>query len=74
MSLTREQKKDLKELNRYFEKIKEFAHSNSIDLDVYMSEYAEDGFPGYATEKISLARKEVLEKEGKRKTKAKEKL
>jgi len=70
MSLTREQKKDLDQLSHYFKRIEKIATEKNIDLDVYMSEYREEGYAFYATEKVSLgekanSRKKVFEKAGK---------
>jgi hypothetical protein len=54
MSLTKEQKKDLSQLSRYFEKVEKLAAKNNLDLDVYISEYWDNGYAVYATEKVSL--------------------
>ncbi len=72
MSLTREQKLDLEKLGSYFEKIEEIALKNGIDLDVFMSEYKDDGYAVYATENIEIKetaekRKKIFEKAGKEK-------
>jgi len=73
MSLTREQKQDLEKLSTYFEKIEKLAAKNGIDLDVFMSEYKDDGYAVYATEKVEIkekadTRKKVFEKAGKEKS------
>ena len=54
MSLTKEQKKDLSQLSRYFEKVEKLAAKNNLDLDVFISEYKDNGYAVYATEKVSL--------------------
>ena len=54
MSLTKEQKKDLQQLSHYFEKVEKLAAKNNIDLDVYISEYWDNGYAVYATEKVEL--------------------
>ncbi len=73
MSLTKEQKQELEKLSTYFEKIEKLAAKNGIDLDVYMSEYKDDGYAVYATENVEIkektdTRKKVFEKAGKEKT------
>jgi len=73
MSLTREQKKELEQLGQYFKKIEKLAAQIDIDLDVYMSEYKEEGYAFYATEKVTVGekannRKKVFEKAGKETT------
>jgi hypothetical protein len=75
MSLTKDQKKELERLSHYFKKIEKLAIANNIDLDVFMSQYRNDGYDIYTTEKISLdekaeKRRNVLEREGKEKIKA----
>ena len=72
MSLSNEQKKDLSKLGEYFRQIEKIAIENNIDLDVFMSQYTDNGFAVYATEKVSLylkasKRKKVFEKAGKEK-------
>lgn len=69
MSLSREQKRDLHQLSEYFRKIEKLAVANNIDLDVYMTEYRDDGFTVYSTEKIGVntnseKRKDIFEKSG----------
>jgi hypothetical protein len=54
MSLTREQKKDLQQLSQYFEKVEKLAAKNNVDLDVYISEYWDNGYAVYATERVEL--------------------
>lgn len=73
MSLSKEQKKDLQELGRYLRDIEKIAVENNLDLDVYMSDYKEEGFEVYATERITLeeradSRKNILEKSRNAKT------
>jgi hypothetical protein len=75
MTLSKEQRRDLNQLSEYFKKIEKIAVENSIDLDVFMSEYHKDGFAIYATEKIgpnlnANKRKTVFEKVGKEKPKS----
>lgn len=72
MSLTKEQKQELEKLSTYFDKIEKIAAKNGIDLDVFMSEYKDDGYAVYATENIEIRekaekRKKVFEKAGKEK-------
>jgi len=54
MSLTKEQKKDLAQLSTYFEKVEKLAAKNKLDLDVYISEYKDNGYAVYATEQVDL--------------------
>ncbi|HRH66182.1 MAG TPA: hypothetical protein PLU53_07790 [Bacteroidia bacterium] len=73
MPLSKEQQKDLRDLNEYFKRIERLAEEHNIDLDVFMSEYRDDGYAVYATEKVSLQdkatkRKKVFEKAGKEKS------
>lgn len=73
MSLSKEQQKDLEQLSRYLKKIEHLTIDNNIDLDVFMSEYRDDGYAVYATETVSLSdkalkRKKVFEKAGKEKS------
>ncbi len=72
MSLSQEQKKDLNKLGDYFRKIEKIAIENKIDLDVFMTDYSEEGFEVYATEKVNISevasdRKMVFEKSDKTK-------
>ncbi len=67
MSLTREQQRDLNQISEYFKKIETITTEDSIDLDVFVTEYNEDGFSIYATEKIRFKtnidkRKNIFEK------------
>ena len=62
MSLSKEQKKDLSQLGEYFRQIEKIAIENNIDLDVFMSQYTDNGFAVYATEKVSLSEKEKKQK------------
>ncbi len=67
MSLSKEQRRDLNELSRHLRKIEKLQVDDNIDLDVYMTEYKEEGFAVYATEKVSvkeenIKRKKVFEK------------
>jgi hypothetical protein len=57
MSLTAQQKEELSKLSLYFEKLEKLATKNNIDLDVFISEYKDDGYSIYQTEKIELQRK-----------------
>ena len=57
MSLTTKQKEELSKLSLYFEKLEKLAAKNNIDLDVFISEYKDDGYSIYQTEKIELQRK-----------------
>jgi hypothetical protein len=73
MSLTKEQLQDLEQLSTYFEKIEQLAAKNGIDLDVFMSEYKDDSYAVYATEKVEMpakttSRKKIFEKAGKDKS------
>jgi hypothetical protein len=54
MTLTKEQKKDLAQLSTYFDKVEKLAAKNKLDLDVYISEYWDNGYAVYATEKVDL--------------------
>ncbi len=71
MSLTKEQKQDLDQLSTYFRKLEKLALKKGIDLDVFISEYRDDGYAVYATENIKEkadSRKKIFEKEGKEKS------
>ena len=71
MSLTKEQKQDLDQLSTYFRKLEKLALKRGIDLDVFISEYKDDGYAVYATENIKVkadSRKKIFEKEGKEKS------
>jgi hypothetical protein len=73
MSLTTQQKEELSKLSQYFEKLEKLASRNNIDLDVFISEYKDDGYSIYQTEKIEMQkkadkRKKVFEKSGDLKT------
>ena len=57
MSLTEQQKEELGKLSLYFEKLEKLAAKNNIDLDVFISEYKDDGYSIYQTEKIEMQRK-----------------
>ena len=75
MSLTREQKRDLNQLSEYLKKIEKLSVENSIDLDVFVTDYNRDGFSIYTTEKISLnsdaqKRKNIFEKDANEKLKS----
>lgn len=74
MTLTKEQQRDLALLSEYFKEIEKVAIENNIDLDVFMSDYNEDGFAIYATERLgrqmSKKRKSVFEKAEKEKSKS----
>ena len=72
MSLSKEQKKDLSQLGEYFRQIEKIAIENNIDLDVFISQYTDDGFAVYATEKVTIGestekRKNVFQKAQKEK-------
>ena len=67
MSLTTQQKEELSKLSQYFEKLEKLAAKNNIDLDVFISEYKDDGYSFYRTEKIEMQqkaekRKKIFEK------------
>jgi hypothetical protein len=73
MSLTTTQKEELSKLSLYFEKLEKLAAKNNIDLDVFISEYKDDGYSIYKTEKIEMQekaekRKKIFEKSGDVKT------
>jgi len=72
-TLTSLQKDELARLSQYFEKLEKLAVRNNIDLDVFISEYKDDGYAFYATEQIELQRKaarrkKVMEKSSKDKS------
>jgi hypothetical protein len=62
MSLTQQQKEELGKLSVYFEKLEKLAAKNNIDLDVFISEYKDDGYSIYQTEKIELEKKAAKRK------------
>ena len=71
MSLSDLQKEELNKLSVYFEKLEKLAAKNNVDLDVFISEYKDDGYSFYRTEKIEMEkkaekRKRVFEKSGKK--------
>lgn len=57
MALSKEQRKELSLLSKHLDKIEKFSLENNIDLDVFISEYNEEGYSVYATEKVSLEEK-----------------
>ena len=72
--LTMSQKKELKKLSEYFQNIEEnyqaSASSGEMELDVFMSQYDDEGYSPYTTEQIDLTnttrrRKEEFLKTGK---------
>lgn len=68
MSLTREQKRDLNQISEQLKKIEKLTLENSIDLDVFVTDYNREGFFIYSTEKIVLSdgaqkRKSVFKQE-----------
>lgn len=71
MSLTKEQQKELRRLSKELAEIERLSVANNIDLDVFISEYSEDGYSVYATERVNLekqgsSRKDVFKRnEGK---------
>ncbi len=69
INLSELQKEELNKLSVYFEKLEKLATKNNIDLDVFISEYKDDGYSFYRTEKIEMEekaekRKKVFEKSG----------
>lgn len=71
MSLSELQKEELSKLSVYFEKLEKLATKNNIDLDVFISEYKDDGYSIYRTEKVEMEkkaekRKTVFERSGKK--------
>lgn len=57
MSLSDLQKEELSKLSVYFEKLEKLASKNNVDLDVFISEYKDDGYSFYRTEKIEMEEK-----------------
>ncbi|MFM2207212.1 MAG: hypothetical protein RL213_1187 [Bacteroidota bacterium] len=57
MSLTKEQQKELRRLSKELSEIERLSVENNIDLDVFISEYSEEGYSVYATERVNLAGK-----------------
>jgi hypothetical protein len=53
-NLTKEQMKHLDELSRYFEKVEKLAAKNNVDLDVFVTEYKDNGYSVYATEQVQM--------------------
>ena len=77
MSLTKKQREDLSQLSNYFKSLEKKAIANNIDLDVFMTEYKDNGYAIYATEQVSMSqtaeeRKEIFK--GEKKKLAKEKV
>ena len=73
INLSELQKEELNKLSVYFEKLEKLATKNNIDLDVFISEYKDDGYSFYRTEKIEMEekaekRKKVFEKSGSEKS------
>lgn len=54
MSLTKEQQKELRRLSKELAEIERLSVENNIDLDVFISEYSEEGYSVYATERVNL--------------------
>jgi hypothetical protein len=70
MSLTSEQQKQMKAISKQLREIERVALENSIDLDVFITGYDDEGISIYATERINhkesaVKRKKVFEKHGK---------
>jgi len=75
MSLTKEQKRELERLSEHLKKIEKIAIENNIDLDVFMSQYNQEGFEMYTTERLGVKqkadkRREEFEKAGKEKNRS----
>jgi hypothetical protein len=71
MTLTNGQKKDLKELGKRLRELERLTTANSIDLDVFITGYDENGVSIYSTEQVSqrsnaAERKKVFEKHGRK--------
>ena len=73
MSLTKEQQKELRRLSKELAEIERLSVENNIDLDVFISEYSEEGYSVYATEKVNLEKQGSSRKEVFKRTAAKEK-
>ncbi|MFM7216891.1 MAG: hypothetical protein ACKO1U_02595 [Bacteroidota bacterium] len=78
MALSKEQQKELKKLAVELDQIESYAIENNLDLDVFVSQYNENGYSDHATERVSLdekaaSRKRVFQGSGKQKTAAKAK-
>jgi hypothetical protein len=63
MSLTKEQQKDLRRLSSTLSEIEKLSVENNIDLDVFISQYTEEGYSEYATEQVRLREKGADRKE-----------
>lgn len=64
MTLSKQQKGELDRLSMKLKKLENQLNINNIDLDVFMSDYTENGYEIYATEKISMdphKRKQIFE-------------
>ena len=69
MSLKRDQKRELDHLSEHLKKIEKLTVENSIDLDVFVTDYNRHRFSIYMTEKIGLKantqkRKNIFIKQG----------
>jgi hypothetical protein len=53
-NLTEEQMKNLDELSKYFEKVEKLAAKNNVELDVFVTEYKDNGYAVYATEQVQM--------------------
>lgn len=78
MSLSKKQKSELKDFSSYLNEIRGNAVEDFIDLDVFMSNYNEDGYAVYSTESIDVKsraekRKKIFEKSSKRTSRVKTK-
>ena len=78
MSLSKEQQQELKKLAVEFEKFEQYAIENNIDLDVFLSQYDENGYSDHGSENVSLeeksaSRKSVYAKTGRQKSAVKAK-
>lgn len=72
MALSKQQKGELDRLSMKLKKLENQLNISNIDLDVFMSEYTENGYEIYATEKITIdlqKRKQVFEQSESNKTK-----
>lgn len=72
MALSKQQKGELDRLSMKLKKLENQLNISNIDLDVFMSEYTENGYEIYATEKITIdpqKRKQIFEQSESNKTK-----
>lgn len=73
--LTKQQEEEISKMSEYFKNVEKVTEPNNIYLDVFLTEYSDDGISLYSTERVMLnekgkSRKEAFEKAEAKKQKA----